>query len=154
MQFCGRLRKRCESGDEFAQPAMKSLSELCREEIIRGVREEAVASDRISVSEDIKVKLDPAPVNLELLHDEAVALRNRTQDMTTANSRRRWGPRAIRSFKFRYMLARELLRELGEPPVDPQLLTEKLLEAMQRTSTKTPESADSELLDRIVDQVA
>lgn len=40
LQFCGRLRKRWETGDEFSQAAMKSLSELRREEVVRGVRED------------------------------------------------------------------------------------------------------------------
>ncbi len=40
MQFCRRFRKRWEGGDEFAQSAMKSLSELHSEEVVRGVRED------------------------------------------------------------------------------------------------------------------
>ena len=47
LQFCGRLRKRWQNGDEFAQPAVKSLGEFESEEIVWGVREDEGREARV-----------------------------------------------------------------------------------------------------------
>jgi hypothetical protein len=83
---------------------------------------------------------------------EARVLREAARGLVESVLHEEWGPRAVRSLLFRYVLARELLLAVGER-IDPALLATALVRAWQKT-TQEGDGDVSRTLRRVVDQVS
>jgi len=92
-------------------------------------------------------KIDPT---LELTLGEGDAIKAAVKKFVANEIPRRVGPRTVRSFIFRYQLARLLLQRLGESP-DPQQLIEAIVNAEMKASGQ---GNSSDLLTKIAGEVA
>lgn len=82
--------------------------------------------------------------------EEAHVLRETARGLAGTAAHEEWGPRAVRSLLFRYVLARELLLAVGER-VDPSSLANALVQA--RPGSAGEDDPTGRLLNRVVAQV-